>query len=395
MKSIDSSLREMPDIANDVSPSVAGKLEWVGMNDIEMPVRLEDDQGNLIQSTARVTAYVNLMDPDVRGIHMSRLYLHLDQAFQDRPLTPATLRQMLRAFLDSHEGLSDRALVRVDFDYVIRRKALKSDNVGWRRYPVSMIGILEGQEFSLEMGLEILYSSTCPCSAALARQLIQEQFKKDFESSSEIDFEKVHEWLGTEEGILATPHSQRSAAELRVRLTPTFQMFPIIELIDEVENSLKTPVQATVKREDEQAFALLNGRNLMFCEDAGRRIQIALNDDERILDFWARCTHYESLHPHNAVSVITKGIKGGYVAGAGAPVRLDQSESQGFDSPIGPSNGCGLTRRSSQFIRQSRCGPLARPVEPTRPIRSPCLTNVPASTSILLMCRKLDESPWP
>ena len=327
MKPFDNILRDMPDIANDVSPSVAGKLEWVGMNDIEMPVRIEDDHGNLIQSTARVTAYVNLVDPDVRGIHMSRLYLHLDQAFQERPLTPATLRQMLRSFLDSHEGLSDRALVRVDFDYVIRRKALKSDNVGWRRYPVSMIGILEGQEFSLEMGLEILYSSTCPCSAALARQLIQEQFSKDFDSSAEIDFAKVHEWLGTEEGILATPHSQRSAAELRVRLTPTFQMFPIIELIDEVENSLKTPVQATVKREDEQAFALLNGRNLMFCEDAGRRIQIALNDDDRILDFWARCTHYESLHPHNAVSVITKGIKGGYVAGAGAPVRLDLSES--------------------------------------------------------------------
>jgi GTP cyclohydrolase I len=327
MKPFDNSLREMPDIANEVKPAVGGKLEWVGMNDIELPVRIEDDQGNMIQSTARVTAYVNLVDPDVRGIHMSRLYLHLDQAFQERPLTPATLRQMLRSFLDSHEGLSDRALVRVDFDYVIRRKALVSDNIGWRRYPVSMIGILEGQEFSLEMGLEILYSSTCPCSAALSRQLIQQQFEKDFGSEGSVNLDKVHEWLGTEEGILATPHSQRSAAELRVKLTPTFQMFPIIDLIDEVENSLKTPVQATVKREDEQAFALLNGRNLMFCEDAGRRIQTALNADERILDFWARCTHYESLHPHNAVSVITKGIKGGYVAGAGAPVRLDQSES--------------------------------------------------------------------
>ena len=327
MKPVDNVLREMPDIANEVRPSVGGKLEWVGMNDIELPVRIEDDQGNMIQSTARVTAYVNLTDPDVRGIHMSRLYLHLDQAFQERPLTPCALRQLLRSFLDSHEGLSDRALVRVDFDYVIRRKALISDNVGWRRYPVSMIGILEGQEFSLEMGLEILYSSTCPCSAALARQLIQQQFEKDFGENGSVDLKKVHEWLGTEEGILATPHSQRSAAELRVKLAPTFQMFPIIELINEVENSLKTPVQATVKREDEQAFALLNGRNLMFCEDAGRRIQTALNDDERVLDFWARCTHFESLHPHNAVSVITKGIKGGYVAGAGAPVRLDQSES--------------------------------------------------------------------
>ncbi len=325
MKPFENILRDMPDIANEERAAVSGKLEWVGMDDIEMPVRIEDDQGNLIQSTARVTAYVNLVDPDVRGIHMSRLYLHLDQAFGERPLTPCALRQMLRSFLDSHEGLSDRALVRVDFDYVIRRNALKSDNVGWRRYPVSMIGILEGQEFSLEMGFEILYSSTCPCSAALSRQLIQDQFEKDFASSATVDFNKVHEWLGTEEGILATPHSQRSAAELRVRLTPTFQMFPIIELIDEVENSLKTPVQATVKREDEQAFALLNGRNLMFCEDAGRRIQTALDSDERILDFWARCTHYESLHPHNAVSVITKGIAGGYVAGAGAPVRLDQS----------------------------------------------------------------------
>jgi len=157
--------------------------------------------------------------------------------------------------------------------------------------------------------------------------LIQDKFRTDFFGQEQVDFSRIHAWLGSEEGILATPHSQRSAAEVRVRLTPTFQMFPIVELIDEIENSLKTPVQATVKREDEQAFALLNGSNLMFCEDAGRRIQTALNRDDRILDYWARCTHYESLHPHNAVSVVTKGIDGGYVAGAGAPVRLELSRN--------------------------------------------------------------------
>jgi GTP cyclohydrolase I len=319
---------EMPDVANDAQAEVAGRIAWVGMNEIEMPVRIEDDAGGLIQSTALVTAYVNLVDPDARGIHMSRLYLHLDQGFSERPLNPCTLRQLLRSFLDSHEGLSDRALIRVDFDYVTRRPALQSDNEGWRRYPVSMIGILEDNEFSLEMGLEVLYSSTCPCSAALARQVIQEKFRHDFFGRDSVRFEDIHAWLGSEEGILATPHSQRSAAEIRVRLTPTFKMFPIVELIDEIENALKTPVQATVKREDEQAFARLNGSNLMFCEDAGRRIQTALNIDERILDFWARCTHYESLHPHNAVSVVTKGVEGGYVAGAGAPVRLGLSRTR-------------------------------------------------------------------
>jgi GTP cyclohydrolase I len=325
MESTDNVLRDMPDIANEVAAEIAGPLDWVGMNDIEMPIRIEDDAGNLIQSTALVTAYVNMTDPNVRGIHMSRLYLHLDQSFTDRPLNPCTLRQLLRSFLESHEGLSDRALIRVDFDYVTRRPALASDNVGWRRYPVSMIGVLEDGEFSLEMGLEILYSSTCPCSAALSRQLIQDEFLSKFGGDRQVDVNKVAEWLSTEEGVLATPHSQRSAAEIRVRLLPTFEMFPIVELIDEVENALKTPVQSTVKREDEQAFALLNGRNLMFCEDAGRRVQAALNADDRILDFWARCTHYESLHPHNAVSVVTKGVDGGYVAGAGAPVRLEHT----------------------------------------------------------------------
>jgi GTP cyclohydrolase I len=318
---------DMPDIANDTQVEVAGKLDWVGMNEIEMPVRIEDDAGGLIQSSALVTAYVNLKDPDVKGIHMSRLYLHLDQGFGERPLNPCTLRQLLRSFLDSHEGLSDRALIRVDFDYVTRRPALVSDNEGWRRYPVSMIGILDDNEFSLEMGLEILYSSTCPCSAALSRQLVQEKFAEDFAGEEQVDTQKIIEWLGSEEGMVATPHAQRSAAEVRVRLTPTFEMFPIVELIDEIENAVKTPVQATVKREDEQAFAQLNGANLMFCEDAGRRVQTALNKDERILDFWARCTHFESLHPHNAVAVVTKGLDGGYVAGAGAPVRLELSRT--------------------------------------------------------------------
>jgi GTP cyclohydrolase I len=73
-------------------------------------------------------------------------------------------------------------------------------------------------------------------------------------------------------------------------------------------------VQTAVKREDEQAFALLNGENLMFCEDAARRIQAALAQDEHIADFWIRATHQESLHPHDAVAVATKGVTGGYSA---------------------------------------------------------------------------------
>jgi len=305
--------RAMPDVANEAQPAVAGTLEWVGMDNIDVPVTLAGADGSAVRSPARVSAYVNLKQPDVRGIHMSRLYLHVDKHLSGEPLTPCSIRRLLRDFLESHAELSDRAMVRISFDHLVRRPALKSDNSGWKSYPLTIAGVMDKGQFSLEAGCEVVYSSTCPCSAALARQLIQERFGQDFAPGKALDYDAVVAWLGSEQGICATPHSQRSIAEVRVKLAPSFG-FPIVELIDRVESALQTPVQTAVKREDEQAFALLNGENLMFCEDAARRIQAALAQDEHIADFWIRATHQESLHPHDAVAVATKGVSGGYAA---------------------------------------------------------------------------------
>ena len=83
-------------------------------------------------------------------------------------------------------------------------------------------------EIALELSVEVQYSSTRPCSAALARQLIQEQFKKDFGDAGDVSVEAVKDWLGTEEGILATPHSQRSTGEnLWSALTAPWKICPL------------------------------------------------------------------------------------------------------------------------------------------------------------------------
>lgn len=322
MRSSENTVRSMPDVANDARPHVAGALEWVGMGEIEVPISLNSPDGRTVQSGARVTAYVNLTRPEARGIHMSRLYLHVDKSLSNEPLTPCSLRRLLKDFLDSHAELSDRALVRIRFDHLVRRRALVSDNSGWKSYPVMLTALMDRGHFSLELACEVVYSSTCPCSAALARQLIQERFGEDFARGKTLDYDQVLAWLGSEQGICATPHSQRSSAEVRVKLVQGFD-FPLIELIDRVEDALQTPVQTAVKRVDEQAFARLNGENLMFCEDAARRVQHALDADERIVDFWVRASHYESLHPHNAVAVATKGLAGGYSGGMDtfAPLR--------------------------------------------------------------------------
>ncbi|WP_298941481.1 GTP cyclohydrolase FolE2 [uncultured Psychromonas sp.] len=304
----------MPDIANSAQAQTEGTLDRVGMSNIELPLMVQTDNYPAQQVSAKVELFVNLGDPQAKGIHMSRLYLQLDQLSTESELTLQTLTTLLNGFIESHIDLSTEAFVKVEFDYNLRRKSLISEKRGWKAYPVVIIGRLIDGKFDFELQVDVPYSSTCPCSAALARQLIQEAFSKQYEQQESVVKEDIVDWLGSTQGIVATPHSQRSVAQVKAKLSDSADNFPIIALIDLIEATLKTPVQAAVKREDEQEFARLNGQNLMFCEDAARQLQFALNQQTQFSDFWLRVNHYESLHAHDAVSVTTKGIKDGYKA---------------------------------------------------------------------------------
>jgi len=302
----------MPDVASKATSNSLGLLDWVGMSEIELPVLLPQADGQPIRVGAKAQAYVNLIDPNAKGIHMSRLYLTLNELMADRPLTQSLLKQVLEAFAESHHDLSSKAFVEFSFDYLQKSPSLKSGNVGWKAYPVVITGSLENAQLHQQLQVKVPYSSTCPCSAALARQLIQQKFLTDFPDQESFGTDQIHDWLGTEEAILATPHSQRSYADVKVKIEGDCNEFPISQLIAQIEGTLKTAVQAAVKREDEQEFALLNGQNLMFCEDASRRIKSTLDIESDYSDYWVRVDHVESLHPHNAVSIVTKGVNDGY-----------------------------------------------------------------------------------
>ncbi|MCK5726730.1 MAG: GTP cyclohydrolase I FolE2 [Thiotrichaceae bacterium] len=302
----------MPDIANEPHQGPNAKLNWVGMSGIEVPVFMINGANEKIQMVSKVQAYVNLIDPKSKGIHMSRLYLTVDQKLGMGVLSPRLLSEIVTDFTESHKDLSTNAYLECRLEFFERRHSLISENTGWKSYPFRVITAIRDGDLSTEISLQIPYSSTCPCSAALARQLIQKGFSKQFSIDGDVDGKAVHDWLGTVEGISATPHSQRSVAQVRVKLDSSLNELPISRLIDEIEDALQTPVQAAVKREDEQEFARLNAANLMFCEDAARRIHAKLDKDNTLNDFWVRINHMESLHPHDAVAIVTKGIKNGY-----------------------------------------------------------------------------------
>lgn len=297
--SVEDGLEALPDVA--ARADSASALDWVGMDAIDLPLRIAGEAGDL-RVPARIAAEVDLAGGATRGIHMSRLYLALDAACTAQPLAPAMLDALLREFLASHAGLSGRARVRIAFDHFRRRPALASGHAGWRRYPVRLTATRVHGAFALDVGFDIVYSSTCPASTALARQLVAEDFAQAFPASAALDRATVLRWLTGDQGMRATPHSQRSTAAIEVRLAAALAELPLATLIDGAEAALGTPVQAAVKRIDEQAFARANGENPMFCEDAARRLQAWLEREPCVHGFHVRVAHHESLHAHDAVA---------------------------------------------------------------------------------------------
>ena len=294
------------DIALDHRAAVGGKLDRVGMTEIELPIRIESPNGVATGVPARVDAFVSLDDADAKGIHMSGLYLLAQETLEKELLSLATLETLVRSFVASHADISRSAQVDVRFEYLLKRPALLSGFRGWRSYPVQMSATLERGRLRCELRVRVTYSSTCPCSAALAREHVRDRFLERFGAARELRAGEIAAWLASAEGITATPHSQRSHADLRIAVRPE-DAPSLAELIDRLEACLETPVQAAVKRVDEQEFARRNGANPMFCEDAARRLSRLLSSDTRILGHSVVVEHQESLHAHNAVSRVASG----------------------------------------------------------------------------------------
>ena len=291
---------QLPDISTEpFIQTHAYPLDWVGMENIALPIHIQNTW-----CSSKINAYVSLDNPHAKGIHMSRLYTRLLELKSLPDLKLKHIHQVLEDFLASHAELSQHARLDIQADINLEQSALISSLSGWKSYPFSLSCRLNKATFEAELALEIVYSSTCPCSAALARDLIQKSFQ-DAIATQKVNPQNTDEimaWLGTTDAIVATPHSQRSFAQLRFRLEPQLASIPIQQLIFQAEQALATPVQTAVKRVDEQAFALANGQNLMFCEDALRRLYHAFIHYSGITGFKFKVIHAESLHAHDAVA---------------------------------------------------------------------------------------------
>ncbi|NQZ19982.1 MAG: GTP cyclohydrolase I FolE2 [Bdellovibrionales bacterium] len=288
----------MPDIAETQKSPFNSTLKWVGMEKVAIPLYLNGS----FRVPAQADIFVNVNQAEAKGIHMSRLFLALEDGFKEQSLSVDLVKKILTSFVESQKGLSDSARIVLSWEELLERKALLSDYSGWKTYPVKLSAEVVNGVFDINLEFSIFYSSTCPCSAALSRQLFQKAFAKEFFEDN-LTFDKAFDWLGKNQ--IASAHSQRSRADIKMKLSRGSGDLNITSYVDALEGELKTPVQTAVKREDEQEFARLNGENTMFVEDALRKMKKVMKTFDDLESFEIKTHHYESLHAHDAVGVIS------------------------------------------------------------------------------------------
>ncbi|MGJ8624898.1 MAG: GTP cyclohydrolase FolE2, partial [Yoonia sp.] len=272
----------MPDLQNGPSSLIKGAkraIQHVGISNFRLPIRFRTRDDSDLTLETSVTGTVSL-EAEKKGINMSRImrtfYKHAEETFSFEVINAA-----LDAYKTDLDSFDARIMMRLSFPMKV--DSLRSGLSGYQYYDLAL-ELIEADGLRKKiLHLDYVYSSTCPCSLELSEHA--RQFR----------------------GQLATPHSQRSVARVSVEMADSADILWFEDLIDLCRAAVPTETQVMVKREDEQAFAELNAANPIFVEDAARLFAQSLQGDPRIADYRVIASHQESLHSHDAVSVLTEG----------------------------------------------------------------------------------------
>ena len=271
----------LPDLQNGPESLIKGskvEIQHVGISNFVVPIQfMQRDRDEPIKLETSITGSVSL-EAQKKGINMSRI-MRTFYEYNDELFSINLIEKVLNSYTDKLESESARIQMKFRFPMVI--ESLRSGLSGYQYYDVAL-EVLKSKtnEIKKIIHLDYVYSSTCPCSTELS------EHSRKYRS------------------VMATPHSQRSVA----RVSLVMDDFVYIEdVIEAMRSAVPTETQVMVKREDEQAFAELNGANTIFVEDAVRLFFKSIQAMSQVGDFRIIASHQESLHSHDAVSILVSG----------------------------------------------------------------------------------------
>lgn len=293
---------------NPIIPGAKVTIPKVGIGPVDLPVQFIRRDGTTQELQAKASLYGSVDNPEAKGLNLSRFYMQMHETVADH-VSIEGLKSVLQVMQNQQN--CRHAYCKLRFQYPWMQEALrtrataepgeevfktvKGKNLSHRKqeghifYNCELEGQIHDNEYKFYLTVDYMYSSTCPCSFELSEDATERR------------------------GKAANAHSQRSQAKITVEFDPDNPVY-VEDVVELAREYVPTEVQVVVKRRDEQAFAELNGSNLIFTEDACRLLYKGLDDwfdQGKIFDFSVATSHFESLHPWDAIAVIYKGIEGG------------------------------------------------------------------------------------
>ena len=261
------------------------KLNRVGVTSLEFPIYIKTKKGDKKLCYANVNIFVSLKH-NVKGINMSRL----PRALMKYRYTSFT-RWVFWKFLYGLKKFSETSDVyaEVNFKYFIDKEAPVTKEKSVMAYDCCFIGRIDNKnKYAFQLKVKVIGTSNCPCSKELS------------------------------EGQGA--HGQRSEIVVTVE-TKRKKTIYLEDLIRLVEKCMSCEIYPVLKRPDEKYVTIKAYKNPKFVEDEAREVGLALQRSKTIKWYKVKVVNRESIHLHDAVSYISRKLKGKRWRDAGNSLR--------------------------------------------------------------------------
>jgi GTP cyclohydrolase-4 len=286
-------------IAGDLQssePEVRIGLSRAGVRGVNKAIRLRRGRYEKLVF-AEISCSVDL-DPQQRGVHMSRFPELFEQAVDELVIGEALLVEELaehiaQAVVGRQHAL--RAEVEVTAQYPLQRETpvtrMRTQEM------VSLIGIAAASADRVRrlVGVEATGINACPCAQGLVRGRASERLLDA--GFGEDDVDRILDLVP-----LAT-HNQRGRGTLYVGTDRPINAEDLVEI---VERSMSSPIYELLKRPDELFVVEHAHLQPRFVEDSVRvALKHALEAYDELADddfLWSRQVNLETIHTHDVLA---------------------------------------------------------------------------------------------
>jgi GTP cyclohydrolase-4 len=278
------------------TPEVQLGLSRAGVQGVEKAIRLRWGGAEKLIS-AQIDCTVDL-DPQQKGVHMSRFPELFEEAIDEVVIEEAFLVEELAEHIARHivaRQAAGRAEVRISARYPLARRTPVTGLA--TQEMIALIGIAAASDSSVRriVGVEATGINACPCAQGLVRGRASERLLEA--GFDDVDVERILELVP-----IAT-HNQRGRGTLYVGSEHPVNAEHLAAI---VEGSMSSPIYELLKRPDELFVVEHAHLQPRFVEDSVRiSLQSALEryDELEDADFvLARQLNFETIHSHEVVA---------------------------------------------------------------------------------------------